>query len=100
MNIFYFALIREHIGTSSEEIDLPTGIDMVSGLISHLETKGDNYKAAFEHSDLIRVAVNNQYVGLDHKNKQCRRDCHLPSNDGWLICASVSKQKILILPLK
>ena len=67
MNIFYFALIREHIGTSSEEIDLPTGIDTVSGLISHLETKGDNYKAAFEHSDLIRVAVNNEYVGLDHK---------------------------------
>ena len=67
MNIFYFALIREHIGTSSENIDLPTGVDTVDALLTHLENKGDNYKAAFAQSDLIRVAVNNEYVGLEHK---------------------------------
>ena len=67
MNIFYFALIREHIGISSENIDLPTGVDTVGALLTHLESKGDNYKAAFAQSDLIRVAVNNEYVGLDHK---------------------------------
>lgn len=67
MNILYFALIRESIGHSSEDIDLPAGVDTVEALINHLETKGENYKAAFAQSDLIRVAVNQEYVGLDHK---------------------------------
>lgn len=67
MNILYFALIREHIGTSSEQIDLPDGVDSVKTLIKHLESKGDNYKAAFAQADLIRVAVNDEYVGFDHK---------------------------------
>ena len=67
MNILYFAFIRENIGKSSEEIELPENADTVADLISYLEEKGDNYKAAFAQSDLIRVAANNEYVGLDHK---------------------------------
>tara|TARA_R110002096_G_scaffold416576_2_gene619489 strand:+ start:340483 stop:340734 length:252 start_codon:yes stop_codon:yes gene_type:complete len=67
MKIFYFALIREHIGTSSETIDLPAGIDTVEALLTNLESKGYKYKAAFAQRDLIRVAVNNEYVGRDHK---------------------------------
>ena len=67
MNILYFALIREHIGTSSEQIELPGGVDTVEKLISHLESKGENYKAALAQTDLIRVAVNDEYVTLDQK---------------------------------
>ncbi|MCP5380870.1 MAG: molybdopterin converting factor subunit 1 [Kordiimonadaceae bacterium] len=67
MNIYYFARIRENIGISSEELTLPSGVVTVSELISFLEDKGNNYKSAFAESDLIRVAVNNDYVGLDYK---------------------------------
>lgn len=67
MNILYFAMIRENIGKSSEDIDLPADVTTVDALITHLEKEGDNYVAAFSQSDLIRVAVNEQYVGLDHK---------------------------------
>lgn len=66
MNILYFALIRENIGHSSETIELPNDINDVNGLIKILEAKGDNYKAAFAQTDLIRVAVNQEYVNLDH----------------------------------
>lgn len=66
MNILYFALIRENIGHFSEIIDLPNDINNVNGLINYLEQKGDNYKAAFAQSDLIRVAINQEYVNLDH----------------------------------
>ena len=66
MNILYFALIRENIGHFSETIDLPNDINNVNGLINYLEQKGDNYKAAFAQSDLIRVAINQEYVNLDH----------------------------------
>lgn len=66
MNILYFALIREHIGKSSETIDLPSGINTVGGVIDYLEGQGDNYQIAFAQPDLIRAAVNDEYVGLDH----------------------------------
>ena len=67
MNILYFAMIRESIGKSSEDIELPANVSTVDTLITHLEATGENYKSAFAQSDLIRVAVNEQYVGLDHK---------------------------------
>lgn len=67
MNLIYFAYIRESIGKSSETIDLPDDVATVSGLLRYLETKGDNYKTAFAQSDLIRVAVNEEYVSLERK---------------------------------
>lgn len=66
MNILYFALIRENVGHSSDTFELPNDITNINGLIRHLEQKGDNYKAAFLQSDLIRVAVNQEYVNLEH----------------------------------
>ncbi len=67
MNILYFALIREHIGKSSETIDLPDDILTVGDVIDHLETLGENYKNAFAQPDLIRASINDEYVNLDHK---------------------------------
>jgi len=67
MNILYFALIREHIGKSSETIERPSHVNTVGELIDHLESSGDNYKAAFAQPDLIRASVNDQYVGMDHE---------------------------------
>ncbi len=66
MNLLYFAMIRESIGKSSETIDLPDHVKSVSGLLTYLESKGDNYISAFAQDDLIRVAVNQEYVGLNH----------------------------------
>jgi sulfur-carrier protein len=67
MNILYFALIRESIGKSSENIQLPDDVSNVKELIEHLEVKGENYKNAFSQPDLIRIAINQEYVGLDHE---------------------------------
>ena len=66
MNLVYFAFIRENIGKSSESIELPEGVNTTGELIDHLSALGDNYNAAFMQSDLIRIAVNQEYVGLDH----------------------------------
>ncbi len=66
MNILYFARIREHIGKSSEEITLPERVTTVADVIEHLETLGDNYKNAFAEPDLLRAAVNDEYVPLDY----------------------------------
>ena len=66
MNLIYFALIRENIGKSSEQITLPNNVTTTGQLINYLMTLGDNYQAAFSQSDLIRLAVNQEYVKLDH----------------------------------
>ncbi len=67
MNILYFARIREHIGKSSEEIALPDTVISVADVIAHLESLGQKYKNAFDEPDLIRAAVNDEYVPLDFK---------------------------------
>lgn len=58
--------MRENIGKSSDDIDLPDNVNDIKTLIEHLESKGENYKNAFAQKDLVRIAVNQEYVGLDH----------------------------------
>lgn len=60
-------MIRESIGKSADDFDLPDDVSNINELIQHLESKGDNYKSAFSQPDLIRIAVNQEYVGLDHE---------------------------------
>ncbi len=67
MNILYFARIREHIGKSSDDVTLPENVKTVAGVIAYLETLGEHYKNAFEEPDLIRAAINDEYVPLDYK---------------------------------
>ncbi len=67
MNILYFALIPEHVGKSSESIQIPDDVTTVGGVIDHLETLGENYKSAFAQPDLIRASINNEYVNMDHQ---------------------------------
>ncbi len=66
MHILFFARIREDIGHSSETTILPENVSSVGQLIDHLRLKGDNYKVAFENESIIRIAVNQEYVGLEH----------------------------------
>lgn len=67
MKIHYFALIREHIGKSYDEITAPADAKTVADIIEYLESFGENYKNAFDQPDLVRAAVNDEYVPLDHQ---------------------------------
>ena len=55
----------ERIGKGEEEIELPTSIVTVGDLLNHLKTRGEEYEAALEYQDVIRVAINQEHV--DHK---------------------------------
>lgn len=63
--IVYFAWIREKIGTAEEDIDIPASVTTAGELIAYLTTLGENYEAAFEFPDVIRVAVNQEHVEHD-----------------------------------
>mgnify|MGYP003671095571 FL=1 len=66
MKILYFAWMRQRTGISAETVELPAGVATVDGLIDWLIGRGDGYANAFERRDVIRAAVNQDYVPFDH----------------------------------
>ncbi|WP_169054204.1 molybdopterin converting factor subunit 1 [Nitratireductor sp. XY-223] len=61
VKLVYFAWIRERIGKSEENIELPEGIDTVADLIGHLRTRGEEYALALEVPEVIHVAINQEH---------------------------------------
>ena len=67
MQIKYFSWIKEHIGKSEEEINLPHNVSTIEELMFYLENLNDKYKRAFEKKDLIKIAINKSYCSIDDK---------------------------------
>lgn len=64
MKLIYFAWVRERIGKSEEELDLPAHVATVRDLLQWLKARGDGYEQALQYPDVIRVAINQEHV--DH----------------------------------
>ena len=62
VKVLFFAGLREQLGVSGEEIDLPSGVSTVAGLRSHLKARGGAYEKAFTEKNLVRMAVNQDMV--------------------------------------
>ncbi len=66
MKLVYFAWLRAKIGTAVEEVSPPADVADVGGLIDWLKTRGPGYAEALANPEVVRVAVNHEYVGHDH----------------------------------
>ena len=66
MKLLYFASIREKIGISEEEHDLPKGVSNVTDLIDWLKSQGEEYAQALADQMVVKVAVNQEYVSVEH----------------------------------
>ncbi|MGC2413636.1 MAG: molybdopterin converting factor subunit 1 [Stellaceae bacterium] len=66
MRLLYFAWLRTHIGHAEEELALPAEVRDVEGLLEWLRRRGGGYAEALRDLSVIRVAVNQDYVGRDH----------------------------------
>ena len=66
MKLLYFAWLRARIGCAEEEIDLPPGVEDVAGLLDWLRSRGSGYAEALRDLSVVRVAVNQNYVGPEH----------------------------------
>jgi molybdopterin synthase sulfur carrier subunit len=66
MKLLYFAWIRAKIGMAEETVTVPAGIGTVADLLDWLVARGDNYAAALKERKVVKVAVNQEYVGADH----------------------------------
>jgi molybdopterin synthase sulfur carrier subunit len=60
VRVLYFAGLREQVGSSSEEIELPAGVSTLAGLRSHLVARGGAWRSALAETRLVRMAVNQQ----------------------------------------
>lgn len=57
VTILYFARVRELVGVSSEELDLPADIATVSDLVDWLSHLKPHYAAAFADRSRLRAAL-------------------------------------------
>jgi molybdopterin synthase sulfur carrier subunit len=66
MKVLYFAWLRARIGRADEELTLPFEVRDVGGLLEWLQTRGPGYAEALRDLSVVRVAVNQDYVGREH----------------------------------
>ena len=66
MKLLYFAWLRARIGCAEEEIPLPPQVHNVAGLLEWLGGRSDRHAEALQNLGLVRVAVNQEYVGFTH----------------------------------
>ena len=66
MKLLYFAWLRARIGCAEEEIELPREVRNVTALLDWLKARGGRYAEALRDPSVVRVAVNQEYVGREH----------------------------------
>jgi molybdopterin synthase sulfur carrier subunit len=66
MKILYFSWIRDKVGVSSEELSPPDSVTTLESLIEWLKDQGAGHTQAFADVTVIRAAVNQEHVKLQH----------------------------------
>lgn len=66
MRLLYFAWLRARIGQAEEDLALPADVHNVAGLLDWLRGRGPRYAEALRDLSVVRVAVNQDYVGRNH----------------------------------
>lgn len=82
MKIVYFAWIRERIGIDGEEVALPAGVVTVSDLLGWLRGRGDNYMAALQAPEIVRVALDQEHAEHSEPLGSCREVAIFPPMTG------------------
>ena len=62
VKLVYFAWVRERVGKTDEELDLPSEIATVADLVAWLRGRGEEYEYAFENGDIVRAAIDHVHV--------------------------------------
>ena len=58
----YFAWVRERVGKTDEDIDIPAGVATVGELMAWLASRGEEYAYAFANPKVIRAAIDKTHV--------------------------------------
>ncbi|KQS80481.1 molybdopterin synthase sulfur carrier subunit [Rhizobium sp. Leaf384] len=82
VRLVYFAWVRERIGLSDEIVSLPEAVVTAGDLITWLKGRGEDYAAALEHENVIRVAVDQDHVEHDEPLGSAREIALFPPMTG------------------
>lgn len=82
IKLVYFAWVRERIGKSQEEIELPETIVTISDLIAHLCTLDEGYAAAFQEPRVIRAALDKTHTLHDEAIGDAKEIAFFPPMTG------------------
>jgi molybdopterin converting factor subunit 1 len=66
VKLLYFSWLRARVGCAEEEVALPSQVRDVAGLLEWLRARSDRHAEALRNLGLVRVAVNQDYVGPAH----------------------------------
>lgn len=80
--LVYFAWVRERVGKPEETIELPAGIATVSDLLDWQKSRGEEYAYAFEHADIIRVALDKRHASHQAALGEAREIAFFPPMTG------------------
>ncbi|HWI36464.1 MAG TPA: molybdopterin converting factor subunit 1 [Burkholderiales bacterium] len=62
VKVLFFASLRERLGATGEEIELPSGVRTVGALRDHLRARGGAWSEVFAPTRNVRAAVNQDMV--------------------------------------
>lgn len=65
MKILYFAFLRQRTGIGEETVEAPAAVRDVAGLVEWLKQRDPGHAEALRDVSAIRVAVNQEFAGLD-----------------------------------
>jgi sulfur-carrier protein len=82
MKVLYFAWIRERIGKSEEEIELPVSVSTIGDLMNWLKKRGEEYAYAFDNPKVVRAAIDKVHVEPAAKIASAREIAFFPPMTG------------------
>ncbi len=82
MKIRYFAWVRERIGKTEEDVEVPAAVGTVAELVAWLSTRGEEYAHAFENPKVIRAAIDRSHVRPDAAIKNAGEIAFFPPMTG------------------
>ena len=66
MKMLYFAWLREKAGIGEEDVSPPETVTTVAELVEWMKSRGGGFAEAFADEGMVRVAVNQEHVQMDH----------------------------------
>ncbi|MEO1542499.1 MAG: molybdopterin converting factor subunit 1 [Pseudomonadota bacterium] len=82
VKLMYFAWVREKVGMSSEDAQLPETAQTVADVMAWLKTRGPEFEAAFENDTVIRTAIDQTHAQHDATILNAREIAFFPPVTG------------------
>jgi sulfur-carrier protein len=82
VKLLYFSWVREKVGSGSEELELPPGVETVSDVIGWLRTRGPEFDKAFARPQVIRAALDKVHVKPSARIADAREIAFFPPVTG------------------